>query len=243
MTKTVDDYLKYVTMWHKRNAPKFMAVLEKSLQPIVDNLNFIENIPSYFDLDTAIGVQLDVVGQWINLPRKFNVPIPDPWFTWGDSKHGWGAGLWYQPFDYEYLATFLDDDTYRSILRSRIKANQWDDTVYEIRTILDSFFPYADAEIELIVDDKQTMEFAVAMTNWIPSPLLLEIFRGDYLPLNPAGVRSYHLVTSVQDTQIFGWGVDNTKIGGWGTGAWGVDPMYLIDRPPGEIYNPPPPEE
>lgn len=237
--KTVDDYLELVTMFH-RQRPKYMATLAATLQPIVDAYNFIESIPSYFDLDTAIGVQLDVVGQWINLARKIEVPLPDPWFTFGDYKRGWGVGIWFQPFDYDYLATFLDDETYRSILHARILANQWDDGVLGIRTILESFLTHADENIELIVDDKQTMEVVVAMTNYIPSSLFLEIFRGSYLPLSPSGVRAYHLVTSVQATQIFGWGLDNNKIGGFGTGAWGTDPMNLIRNPPGEIMPPTP---
>lgn len=229
MTINVDDYLELVTMFH-RQRPKFMGALAATLQPIIDAYNFLETIPREFDLDYAIGVQLDVVGEWINLSRKFNVPLPNPWFTWGDDQRGWGRGIWYQPFDYDYLATFLDDETYRTILRARIRANQWDEGVLNIRSIMDQFF--APQGVQLIVDDHQTMENVIAITNWIPSALMLEIFRGEYLPLSPSGVRTYKIVTSLQNVQIFGWGLDNNKIGGWGTGTWGVDPMTLIQSPP-----------
>jgi hypothetical protein len=227
----LDEYTGKVISQH-RQKPRFMETLAESLRPLVDAGNVIEQLPEAFDLDTSIGAQLDVDGEWINLSRRIEVPVPNPWFTWGDPRRGWGKGIWFQPYELDYVATFLDDDTYRRLLKARILANQWDGTSIQAKAILDHYF--GGTYRENIVDDKQTMEIVYALTRWIPDSLTLEIFRGQYLPLEVAGTRTYHLVTSVQNTPIFGWGLDNDHVGGWGSGAWGVDPLYLIQNPPAE---------
>lgn len=248
--KTTDDYINRLTRFHRRR-PKFRSTVTQSLQPLVDEQNFLEDYSAYFDLDPnigvsgftpafdasfgptrimggAVGAQLDILGQHINLSRFIPVPIPDPWFRWGDPVRGWGAGLWKQPFDPGTTLARLDDETYRRILKARIAANHWDGTIAQAREILRAYF--FDATFNLIVEDRQTMAVIFAISGHIPSALDLEIFDGEYLPLRAAGVTTYHLVTTVDEAPIFGWGINNSAIGGWGSGAWGNTPRYVIDQ-------------
>src|SRR5512139_586176 len=116
MTKEISNYTSLVTRFHKKR-PKFIETITQSLQPIVDGYNFVEGLPEKFDLDTAIGVQLDVVGKWINLSRDVYIPVPDPWFRFGDAKRGWSQGYWAEPLYFKENMAVLDDETYRRLLK------------------------------------------------------------------------------------------------------------------------------
>lgn len=248
--REIDDYINRITRFHRRR-PKYRNTVSGSLQPLVDTQNFLEGYSRAFDLDPtigasgfdsgfsseftgsdfpsgAIGAQLDIDGEHINLSRFISVPLPDPWFRWGDANRGWGAGQWKQPFDPGVFLARLGDEDYRRLLKTRIAANHWDGTASQAREILRSYF--YDSEYNLMVEDRQTMAVIFAISGRIPSALELEIFDGEYLPLKAAGVTTYHLVTTVDEAPIFGWGINNSAIGGWGSGAWGNTPRYVIDQ-------------
>lgn len=66
---STDDYLKkYISPEH-RDKPKFTAWLSAALQIIVDMQNFLSTLYTYFDLDTAIGNQLDILGEYLGCTR------------------------------------------------------------------------------------------------------------------------------------------------------------------------------
>jgi hypothetical protein len=227
MTKEIDDYLNRLTSEH-RYKQKYRATVEGVLQPIVNDHNLLETFPEYFDLDVAVGKQLDIDGEWINLARNILVPLRDPWFRWRDPTRGWGMVIWKEPFDTGTFLESLDDETYRRLLRARIAANHWDGTASQAKDILRSFF--TDLSYNLIVEDRQAMSVIYAISGRIPSVLDLEIFDGDYLPLQVAGVTTYHLVTTIDESPIFGWGLDNDVVGGWGAGSWGASPRFVIEQ-------------
>lgn len=228
MTKEISNYTSLVTRFHKKR-PRFIASVTKSLQPIVDGYNFIEGLPEKFDLDKAIGVQLDAVGKWINLSRNVYIPVPDPWFRFGDNKRGWSQGYWVEPLYFKENLAVLDDETYRRLLKARIKANQWDGTAKSGVEILKSFFDGSGYTI--VVDDKNTMHCYYGLAGTWPDRVMLELFRGVYLPLAASGVKTYHYITSVNTAPLFGFGVTSNSISGWGTGAWGVDPTTVLTAP------------
>ncbi|MDT9702974.1 DUF2612 domain-containing protein, partial [Streptomyces sp. P17] len=51
-----------------------------------------------FDLDLAVGPQLDAVGVRIGLSRFVPYPLRGLFFSWGDPLRGWGEGVWKGPF-------------------------------------------------------------------------------------------------------------------------------------------------
>ena len=226
----VSGYSSKITSYYLYQ-PKFIATVEETIQPVVDLNNFESSLPQAFDIDFAIGAQLDIVGQWVNLTRNVQVPVPDPWFRWGDNWRGWGKGYWREPLDFAATLEKLGDEDYRRLLKARIYANQWDGTAASARAILLSFFNGTDYTV--VVDDKDTMECYYGLSGAWPDKVILELFRGSYLPLAGAGIRTYHYVTSVNNTPLFGWGVNNSAIGGWGSGAWGIDPLTIIVTPQG----------
>lgn len=76
----ITDYTDLVTSEHS-TSPKFMAMVEATLQPLVDLQNVAAAIPQAYDVELAIGTQLDVVGQWVGRTRDLEIPIENPYFS------------------------------------------------------------------------------------------------------------------------------------------------------------------
>lgn len=221
---TVDDYLTLITAQH-RDKPKFAAMIKTIVEPIVAQEAFIAHLPLDFDLDQAIGVQLDQVGEWVGRTRFVRVPIANVWFAWDTAYRGWEQGVWYQN---EYAEaggiTRLDDDTYRTLLRAKIAANNWNGTLPAAKAALEIIFP--DGATKLVITDNQDMTITFGVAGVIPSALFIALLSDGYLPLKPEGVRADYLITTV-DGPLFGWDVDNEFIAGWDEGAWGAPPSFF----------------
>lgn len=220
----VDSYLALITSYH-RGKPKFAAMVKALVEPIVAQQAFLQHLPTDFDLDGAIGVQLDQVGEWVGRSRFVKVPIANAWFTWGDPGKGWGSGVWFDKrYDTPAGITRLDDETYRTLLRAKIAANNWDGTLPSAKVALEILFP--SGETSIVVIDNQDMTITFGVSGAIPSALFIALLSQGYLPLKPEGVKANYRITT-KSGPIFGWGVDNDLIGGWGRGAWGARPEYF----------------
>lgn len=223
---SLETYLGLVTGYHK-NKPKFREMLSLLLEPVIAVQQFLEHLPVDFDLDVAVGAQLDVVGEWVGRSRFVQLPPINVYFTWDDDWRGWDLGVWRGPYDDEFSATRLDDETYRILLRAKIAANHWDGTVGGAKEALAIMFPEGDTFVFIIDNGDMTMTFAVA--GKIPSILYLALLAEGYIPLKPEGVHADYLVTTTDDTPLFGWDVDNEYIAGWDTGSWGAPPDYFYE--------------
>jgi hypothetical protein len=227
MTKTVDNYLDRITAWHA-GQPLFRATVAGLSTPVVDLQAFTARLPEDFDIDEAIGVQLDVDGQWIGRSRNIPVPIPDYYFSFDDELRGFDKGIWIGPYSSAFEANRLDDDTYRRLLYAKIMANNWDGTVPGAKAVYDRFF--IDPETHIIVQDNLDMSMTVGLAGKVPSNLFLTIFAGNYLPLKPEGVRAYYAITSINDAALFGFDINNESIRGFDDGAWGVDADFIVQH-------------
>lgn len=231
--QTVDDYLSLITPYHA-NRPKFRATVGISVEPFVSLIELANSISPAFDLDTAIGVQLDVDGQWIGRDRNVNFPLPDVWFSFGDPGRGFGRGIW-KPADDPgvvlYGSSQLEDETYRRLLRAKILANNWDGTIPGAAGVYETFF--AVDGVRVFVQDHQDMTMGVYVAGSIPTAVDLALLDAGYLPLKPSGVGIKFGITTVDGAPVFGFGVDNDYVAGFGTGAWCAPPSYIVRHPDG----------
>lgn len=222
--ENVDEYLDRITSWH-RGKPKFVATVRAVAQAMVDVSDVMADLPEDFDLDRAIGVQLDVVGEWIGRSRFIETPIPGLYFSFDTEGRGFDEGIWKGPYDSDTGITRLDDDTYRLLLRAKILANQWDGTNETIKEALDTIF--TDGSTYLSVIDNYDMSMTIGVSGKVPSILFLAILSQGYIPLKPEGVRVNYLITSVNYAPLFGFDIENEYIGGFDKGAWGVPPEHF----------------
>lgn len=139
MAASLSDYTALITSEH-RGLSRFMATVGTLVQPIVDQMNVLQSMPGKFDLDNAVGVQLDDVGLWVGVSRKIRTPLTGIYFSFDVAGLGFDKGIWKGPFDPDTGLTVLDDDTYRLVIRAKIGANHWDGTLASSAAILNSIF-------------------------------------------------------------------------------------------------------
>jgi fibronectin type 3 domain-containing protein len=219
----VRRYTDLVTSEHATK-PKFIATLSALVGPAVDYQNFLrQGLAKAFDLDTAIGVQLDQVGLWVGRSRAVSIPLADTYFSWDDNRLGWDSGVWQGPYDPVTGITSLDDDTYRNLLRAKIVLNATDGTITTAIEALELLFSEVPGTL-LSVKDNQDMTMTVGISGVIPPAIYIALLQANELVIAPEGVGIDYVVTSVNTTAIFGWDVASPIIGGWDVGAWAGTP-------------------
>lgn len=212
-TKT--EYLNLITSAF-RLKPKFTATVDANVSVPVRLQELLTSMIPVFDVDVAVGQQLDVIGQWVGVSRNVNIPIAGIYFSWdAPYTQGWDFGSWAPP-DTPTSITTLPDDAYRTLIRARIAANQWDGTTTGAYAIWDQVFP----QITILIIDRQDMSYDVALVGGIVDSLTLALLTGGYIPLKPEGVRVNQYFVPVNDGPLFGWDLDNEYVQGWDEGSW-----------------------
>ncbi len=241
MSGDVSPYTDLITSEYQ-SAPNFMAAVAASVQPFADLIATLQGMPAAFDLDEAAGAQLDVVGQWVGRSRELPEPLTGVYFAWGTEGVGWGQGTWKRPFDPDTGLVSLPDDSYRTLLKATIAANQWDGTIPSGYAVWATLFggggnPILDQDGEQILDDRGNpvldevgapillqdngdMTMIMALIAPDVDAVTLALFSSGYLNLKPAGVHLTNVVPSVPGEPLFGFGVENNSIAGWGQGCW-----------------------
>lgn len=214
----VAPYLALVTSEH-RDRPKFIAALTACLKGFVDTNVFMLALTQAYDLDYATGPRLDAVGAWVGASRTLSTPLTGVYFSFDTAGLGFDEGTWKGPFDPSTALVVLPDDAYRTLIRAKIVANQWDGTVagaYAAYAILFEGKPYS-----VLIQDYNNMHMLLALVGPAPDAVTLALFTGGYLDLKPVGVRiDAYAQQSVPDTPYFGFDVQNSSIAGFDTGAF-----------------------
>jgi hypothetical protein len=218
MTAQLTDYTSLITSEHQ-SAPRFMAMVSVLAQWAVDRRNLLASIPALYDIDTAIGQQLDRVGEWVGISRNLSLPLTGVYFSLDTTGLGFDQGTWLGPFDPTTGLVSLPDYQYRILLYATIAANNWDGTVPSAYDAWNTIF--APLGYSILIADNQDMTMNVVLVGPSPDAVTLALFTGGYLNLRPAGVgiTNYYL-PSVPGSPVFGMDVQNSAIAGFDTGGW-----------------------
>lgn len=155
----IEKYLDNITSQH-RDKPKFISWLSSNLNKIDDIYLTIKSIDSAFDLDNAIGKQLDTLGELIGRQRV----------------------LTFQPLNGH--DPVLDDETYRLALKAKVAMNKWDGTIPSAYEIWNNMFN----DIGLEIEDKQDMSFNAYVTGYV-NQIRQDLIQHGYIVPKPEGVR------------------------------------------------------
>lgn len=206
------DYTNYITSEHA-DKPLFVQVIalltsfatqiqstfnlsydiDSDIEMLVDTsggFGSIGNLPLAFDIDVAVGVMLDAIGLRVGLPRSQNVPT--------------------------YGVINLDDDNYRTMLRSKIQANHWDGSMEGLQTILNGLF--TGASFTLLAYDNQDMTMSIYVVGGTPTALQLALINGGLISPRPEGVEIV-TVGTITDP-LFGLDFETQYIAGLDVGAF-----------------------
>lgn len=155
----IQRYLNLITSQHKTKT-KFNALLSAFLSKADDVAIAANSLNDDFDLDGAVGSQLDTIGDILGRKRL----------------------LTFQPTDSED-SPLLDDDTYRLVLKTKIAQNHWEGTTEQILAIWRNVFP----TISIIFLDGQNMTVQVAVVGEL-TQLQKDLISHNYIIPKPQGV-------------------------------------------------------
>lgn len=155
----IDKYLDNITSQH-RDKPKFIAWLSSSLNIIDHAYIMTKNMDNDFDLDNAIGKQLDILGQIIGRKRT----------------------LTFQPLNGHNPV--LDDETYKLALKAKVAMNMWDGKIESAYEIWNNIFD----DIGLQLQDNQDMSLTAYITGYV-NQIRQDLIQHGYIVPKPEGVR------------------------------------------------------
>lgn len=212
---TLLEYLNLITS-EFRTQPNYIAMLSANLATPIQVQNLLSSMIPLFDIEIAVGDQLDIIGKWVGITRNVSIPISGVYFSWdGDYTVGWEYGTW-QPALEPTEVTSLPDDAYRTLIKAKIAANQWDGTTDGAYAIWDQVF----TTTTILIQDNQDMTYNLAVVGGIIDSLTLALITGGYIPLKPEGVRVNAYYVSVDSGPVFGWDVESDLLGGWDESSW-----------------------
>jgi hypothetical protein len=218
MSADISAYVGLITSEHA-SKPKFVALVSDLVQPTADMIAAATSLDSLFDLDTAVGQQLDFVGQWVGLTRSLKTPITGVFFSL-DIAPGLDAGIVWTPYTPTEGLEQLPDEQYRTVLRARILNNQWDGSLSNAYAILQALFggtPYTP-----FLQDNGDKTIYLGLTGAIPDALTLALLTQGLLDVRPATVRIIAYVTPSANAPIFALDIENQYFAGLDTGALAV---------------------
>jgi hypothetical protein len=181
---STDDYIALVTSEHRGKA-LFEAAVRAFVQGFVDNNNAVFGMLAAYDLDTAVGDQLDTIALWVGVVRRVPVPITNVYLTWsGTVQTGWGQGVWKGPFDPGTGLVSLGDADLRLLIRAKIAANMWDGTSEQLDAILEILFGPTAVKHYDLQDGTYRITYSQSALSGVQQALLIN----NFLLLKPAGV-------------------------------------------------------
>jgi hypothetical protein len=232
----ITNYLDEVTSEHNQK-PKYIEMLIALLQPFGDDTWMQTHYYLYYDIDLAIGAQLDAVGEWVGRNRFLTIPI-EGYFSWDIEGLGWNQAPWKRPFDPDTGTTALPDDAYRILLKAVIEANHWDGTIPGAYVAYDKLF--GGTGYSVAIQDWGNLTMGLLLLGPRPPDVITQaLFTTGELDLRPAAIGITHYLPSVWPagpggTPAFGFDCMDSTIAGWDVGAWAelVETPDTVRTPP-----------
>ena len=153
------SYLKLITSEYATK-PKFNAFVEmflKKVSPINDCLTSFDTI---FNIDNAIGEQLDQIGSIVGISRELPISDPD-------------------------IPGVLGDDIFRQVIKARIYTNFWDGTIKGLYDITEKMIP--GAAYQVVDNQDMSMQFIIILPN--ADPTFIALLLNGYILPKPSGVK------------------------------------------------------
>ncbi len=151
-------YLNLFTSQYKLS-PKLQQWAQLAWKPIDDLTNCFAFLSNNFDIDQAVGQQLDMTGQLIGVSRTVG----------------------FQPSN--EVSPVLDDTTYRLLLKARIAWNQWNGKMASLYPIWQSLFISG----RIVILDNQNMTATIIITGSLTS-IIQDLIVNGYIVPRPEGV-------------------------------------------------------
>jgi hypothetical protein len=212
---TLNYYLSMVASEYATQ-PNFMATLTDLITPFTESILLAQNMYQYFNIDTAVGDQLDKLGAWLNVSRYVPQTLTSIYFELDSDPLGLDRGSMFGPGDSLTGLIALPDDIYRNIIKAHIHINNnlpnkvtYYDALYSL------FIP-----AQLVIQGDNANNLFYGLTSTPDNVVIKDLFTQGYFNFAPAGVNTYGFSISSSSTSVpfFGFDVENSVIAGFDVG-------------------------
>lgn len=210
------DYTQLLTSAH-REQPRFAATVSLVTSSIASVTDALMLLPEQFSVDTAVGVQLDVVGLWVGMSRSVAVPVSDPYFSWDTVGRGWDEGYWKPPYAPTEGVALMDDATYRAAIRLKIVTNHWAGR-QELFTGIPIKLEHATDDNVIFAQDHMDMSMTFFVVGPSVSPVLKAVIAQSGTLPKPIGVRVRTVVFT--PVPVFALDAESHTLAGLDSGAF-----------------------
>lgn len=184
MTDFVKEYLNLI-IFQYQDKPKFISELTSILNKVEEVKILNEKLLKSFDLDKAVGNQLDIIGRIVGLPRRTESIVPKAYFGFVDKNInalGFG-GSFFNLGDELYSELVLNDSDYRFFIKCKIANNLMKNNIHSINEIIAFLFSdnayvedNRDTTFNLYINenvDFRLVQYAKSL-NLLPRPQTIE---------------------------------------------------------------------
>lgn len=178
---SVNPFPSLVTSYNQK--PKFLAMIESLTDGLYSFQQLAQILPSLFNIDTAVGQQLDVLGQWIGVSRTLS--ISKRWFSFNEPYEGFDLGDWFLFGDVPYRLVTLIDPLYRIILKAKILVNNFDGTRPSFEAILNQIFVID--QVSFTIQETAPMNITITVNGYV-NEIIFFLLENDVLKIIPMGV-------------------------------------------------------
>ncbi len=217
--ENVIDYYVNLLIIQYNNKQRARATIDLHIRTLLDD-NIVCKVQDGFNLDTAVGVQLDILGTYIGVDRFFSgaVPLIGDFFamtTYATLGTDTEVGMTdhanfdtdvgeFLTYDDLLITQALNDDDYRNILKLKIVQNNSD---HSHKSIDDGLFIFFGNGLVMSANENMTMSYFSNNANFQTA---LIAFNKAVLP-KPMGVKLNGIIE--RDKRIFGFtNYTNTNI-------------------------------
>jgi hypothetical protein len=194
--RQIIDYYRDLLIIQYANKPKARATIELFIQELLSS-GILFDVRDAYNVDTAVGVQLDVIGKYVGVDRFFTVNDPIDYFSFTDyvevdpdSEEKWGFTDYAGFNDYQYNGTLnynsvlsvdnrLNDDDFRVIIKLKILQNNINHSHKSIDDGVFKFFgtsvrPDSAADMQMVYfisEDVSAIIAAATTKKILPRPM------------------------------------------------------------------------
>lgn len=215
MSDFIQDYLNLL-IYQYRNKPNAEAEITSIIGHFEDIYDLYNSFEAEFNLDTATGKQLDIIGRIVGLNRSVPLVVAKKYFGFinkNSTSYSFGKAPFLNGNEETYTDLQLNDFDFRFFLRAKIAKNFANSDILSINEIVGFLF-----NDEAFVTDNEDMTLNLYIEESVDVERVRIIQQLDLLP-KPQGVR-YNTFRQYTEGRTFGFINKNSESRKFGEGKF-----------------------
>lgn len=210
-------YTDLIAGAHKEK-PLFKEWVFTLTEPLNRARQRLADLQEKFSVEKAEGDQLDAVGARVGADRTLPITLTDVYFALDDRGGvGLDLGKWKERYDPVDGFVRLDDETYRSVIKSTILMNHWDGTNGSLPSFISGVLESFGVDGKMMdFQDYQTMQVVLNLTPETTPTVVYDLLSRRIIDVVAAGV----YMNLTDNVPWFGFDYQTASVKGLNQGYW-----------------------